>query len=165
MISNDERINLQKLVGEFESEDNTEHIRKLKHSVKIRNDIQNIERLKQGQQSTTSEEAMKVAPFLYSNYTDIFHRIVKGDLNLDIMDKVLTILGLIETGKVDQHEGSVLVGRLLKEMYLDSAVRRADRLDEEHGKEGEDAQPAPSEGKPVSWNEFKRRSLEENMEP
>jgi hypothetical protein len=170
MISNDERINLQKLVGEFESEDNTEYIRKLKHSVKIRNDIEQIERLKQGQpkQSITSEDAMKVAPFLYSNYTDIFHRVVKGDLNLDIMDKVLSILGLIETGKVDQHEGSVLVGRLLKEMYLDSAVRRADRLDEEHSSSKEDEEEKPSEGKPVSWKEFKRSSVGrslENVEP
>lgn len=148
MISNDERINLQKLVGQFESEDNTDHIRQLKHSGKIRKDIEQIQRLKQSG-SATSDQAMEVAPFLYSNYTDIFHRVVKGDLNLDIMDKVLTILGLIETGQVDQHEGSVLVGRLLKEMYLDSAVRRADRLDEENPKE------TPMEGKPVSWKEFK----------
>lgn len=150
MISNDERINLQKLVGQFESEDNTQHIRQLKHSGKIRQDIDQIQRLKLGSDVTiTSDQAMEVAPFLYSNYTDIFHRVVKGDLNLEIMDKVLSILGLIETGQVDQHEGSVLVGRLLKEMYLDSAVRRADRLDEENPKE------APMEGKSVSWKEFK----------
>ena len=150
MISNDERINLQKLVGQFESEDNTQHIRQLKHSGKIRRDIDQIQRLKLGSDVTiTSDQAMEVAPFLYSNYTDIFHRVVKGDLNLEIMDKVLSILGLIETGQVDQHEGSVLVGRLLKEMYLDSAVRRADRLDEENPKE------APMEGKSVSWKEFK----------
>jgi len=145
MISNDERINLQKLVGQFESEDNTEHIRQLKHSGKIRKDIEQIQRLK----LVTADNAMEVAPFLYSNYTDIFHRVVKGDLNLEIMDKVLTILALIENRKVDQHEGSVLVGRLLKEMYLDSAVRRADRLDEENPKE------KPREGKAVSWKEFK----------
>jgi hypothetical protein len=150
MISNDERINLQKLVGQFESEDNTQHIRQLKHSGKIRHDINQIQRLKLGSDVTiTSDQAMEVAPFLYSNYTDIFHRVVKGDLNLEIMDKVLSILGLIETGQVDQHEGSVLVGRLLKEMYLDSAVRRADRLDEENPKD------APMEGKSVSWKEFK----------
>lgn len=150
MISNDERVNLQKLVGQFESEDNTEHIRQLKHSHKIRKDIEQIQRFKQENGSTiTMEQGMDVAPFLYSNYTDIFHRIIKGDLNLEIMDKVLSILGLIENGQVDQHEGSVLVGRLLKELYLDSAVRRADRLDEENPKE------APLEGKSVSWKEFK----------
>ena len=152
MISNDERINLQKLVGEFESEDNTQHIRKLKHSGKIRKDIENIQRLLLKEQGpvTLLEQAMEVAPFLYSNYTDIFHRVVKGDLNLEIMDKVLSILGMIEKGTVDQHEGSVLVGRLLKEMYLDSAVRRADRLDDENPKEA-----PPVEGKPVSWKEYK----------
>lgn len=151
MISNDERINLQKLVGEFESEDNTEHIRKIKHSGKIRKDIESIERLKQSSSDVvvSIESAMDVAPFLYTNYSDIFHRVVKGDLNLEIMGKVLSILALIEESRVDQHEGSVLVGRLLKEMYLDSAVRRADRLDEENPKE------APEEGKAVSYKDFK----------
>lgn len=146
MISDDERINLQKLVGEFESGDNTEHIRKLKHSRKMRSDIESLERLK-GQDT---EAMMAAAPFLYSNYTDIFHRVVKGDLNLEIMDKVLDILAMIEDGRVDQHEGSVLVGRLLKEMYLDSAVRRADRLDDENPKE------APVEGRSISWKDYKK---------
>jgi hypothetical protein len=146
MISDDERINLQKLVGEFESGDNTDHIRKLKHSGKMRSDIQSLERLK-GQDT---EAMMAAAPFLYSNYTDIFHRVVKGDLNLEIMDKVLDILAMIEDGRVDQHEGSVLVGRLLKEMYLDSAVRRADRLDDENPKE------APVEGQNISWKDYKK---------
>jgi len=149
MISNEERINLQKLVGQFESEDNTEHIRHLKHSAKIRKDIESIQRLKP---NVTTELAMQDAPFLYSNYTDIFHRVVNGDLNLDIMNKVLSILAMIEEKHVDQHEGSVLVGRLLKEMYLDSAVRRADRLDQEHPKE------APEEGQRVTWKEFKNRT-------
>ena len=151
MISKDERINLQKLVSEFDSEDNTKYIREIKHSGKIKNDIECIERLKRESSTSkiTTEQAMDAAPFLYSTYTDIFHRVVKGDLNLDIMDKVLAILAMIEEGRVDQHEGSVLVGRLLKEMYLDSAVRRADRLDEENPKE------AVEEGKPVSWKEFK----------
>jgi hypothetical protein len=149
MISDDERINLQKLVGEFESGDNTDHIRKLKHSGKMRRDIENIERLK-GQGKSDTESMMDVAPFLYSNYTDIFHRVVKGDLNLEIMDKVLDILAMIEDERVDQHEGSVLVGRLLKEMYLDSAVRRADRLDDENPKE------APVEGRSISWKDYKK---------
>jgi hypothetical protein len=149
MISDDERINLQKLVGEFESGDNTEHIRKLKHSGKMRLDIESIERLK-GQGTKDTEAMMDAAPFLYSNYTDIFHRVVKGDLNLEIMDKVLGILAMIEDGRVDQHEGSVLVGRLLKEMYLDSAVRRADRLDDENPKE------APVKGQNISWKDYKK---------
>ena len=35
--------------------------------------------------------------------------------------------------KVDQHEGSVLVGKLLKELYVDSALRRSENLDKEYG--------------------------------
>jgi hypothetical protein len=146
MISNEERINLQKLVGEFESEDNTEHIRKLKHSGKIRSDLEQIHRLNA---PITTEKAMEAAPFLYANYTDIFHRVVKGDLDLGMMHKVLEVLAMIEENRVDQHEGSVLVGRMLKDMYLDSAVRRADRLDEENPREPQE------EGKPLSWKDYK----------
>lgn len=145
MISNNERINLQKLVGEFESDDNTASIRELKHSSLMRRDIEAIV-------ANPQAAAMDVAPFLYANYTDIFHRVVKGDLDMSIMTKVLDILALIEDGRVDQHEGSVLVGRVLKEMFLDSAVRRADRLDIARGTE---EPPAADEGKAVSWKEFK----------
>ena len=51
------------------------------------------------------------------------------------MSKLLIVLKLIEDGQIEQQDGSVRVGRLLKELYLDSAVRRADALDKEHNKE------------------------------
>jgi hypothetical protein len=41
------------------------------------------------------------------------------------------------------------VGKILKELYLDSAVRRGENLDKEHP-------PAPkAENKFVSWSEYK----------
>jgi hypothetical protein len=44
-----------------------------------------------------------------------------------------------------------MVGRILKELYVDSAIKRADALDREHGT----ARPERDEGKKISWKEFK----------
>jgi hypothetical protein len=68
------------------------------------------------------------------------------------MTKLLTVLKMIEDGKVDQHEGSVMVGKILKELYIDSATKRADNIDKEY----EDQKVQPIEGKKVSWSEYKK---------
>jgi hypothetical protein len=51
---------------------------------------------------------------LYTYYADIFNRLCRDELNIGIMSKLIQILKLIEDGMVDQHEGSVAVGKLLK---------------------------------------------------
>ena len=58
---------------------------------------------------------------------------------------------MIEDGKVDQHEGSVIVGKILKELYVDSAMKRIDNLDKEHT---QDSVPK-IEPKKLSWREYK----------
>ena len=45
-LSESERLNLKRLINDSECEDNTEHIRKVKHSVLIRNDIRKLDTLK-----------------------------------------------------------------------------------------------------------------------
>jgi hypothetical protein len=51
---------------------------------------------------------------------------------------------------VDQHEGSVAVGKLLKELYVDSAMK-TDNIKRNN------AEPvaAKAEFKPISWREYK----------
>ena len=107
-LTDDERLNLKHLMKEMDYVDNTETIRRLKHSTKIRSDI--------------------------------------------IMSKLLIVLKLIEDGQIEQQDGSVRVGRLLKELYLDSAVKRADALDKEHNKE----KPVMKSGKEISWKKYKQ---------
>jgi hypothetical protein len=157
-LSDHERLNLKKLVTEMEGEDNTHNIRKVKHSVPMRNDIRTMDTLK-----TAHSEMRRSKPdefkalcqskcsFLYNNYTDIFNKMISDELDLTIMTKILTVLKLIEDGKTDQHEGSVMVGKLLKELYVDSAAKRIGNLDKEH--EGERVEQ--NEGKTVSWRDFK----------
>jgi hypothetical protein len=154
-----EALDLKRLVNESQCDDNTENIRKLKHSVLIRNDIRKLEQLKkQNEYLKTNDIAqfrelcLNECPFLFSNYTDIFNKIIKDELDLKIMTKLLIVLKLIEDGQVDQHEGSVMVGKFLKELYIDSAIKRSDNID----KEFEGQKVAPNKGLAVSWREFKK---------
>ena len=135
-LSESERLNLKRLINDSECEDNTEHIRKVKHSVLIRDDIRKLDTLKnteaalkQSDFEKFKEKCSTEASFLYNNYTDIFNKMVNDELDLTIMTKMLVILKLIEDEKVDQHEGSAMIGKVLKELYVDSATKRMDNLD------------------------------------
>lgn len=158
-LTNDERLNLKKMINESECDDNTDNIRRLKHSVLMRDDIRKIDTLtnthsemKNTNISAFTELCQTECSFLYTNYTDIFHKLIKDELDLTIMTKLLTILKMIEDEKVDQHEGSVMVGKILKEMYVDSATRELNHLNEQ--RDGE--RVPPSTGEKISWNEFKK---------
>ena len=50
------------------------------------------------------------------------------------------------------------MSKLLKELYLDSAVRHADGLDKEHA----DDKPVINDGKKVSWTRFKQGGMPTN---
>jgi hypothetical protein len=158
-LNNNERLNLDKLIKESDCENNTEHIRKVKHSVLLRDDIRNMDRLKTTHKDLRildndkfQQICQRECSFLFTNYSDIFNRLIKDELDLTIMTKLLTILKLIEDGKVDQHEGSVMVGRLLKELYVDSAIKHGENLDKQY-----DSEPKPEkiDGMKISWKEYK----------
>lgn len=155
-MTSDERLNLKKLMNELDYQDNTETIRNLKHSVKIRDDVRLLEELKCEYSHLGAEEFFMLArekcSFLFNNYMDIFARLLKGELDVVILSKMLIVMKLIEDEKLDQQEGSVMVGKYLKELYLDSAVRRADNLDKIRDEE----RVEPVEGKPISWTEYKK---------
>ena len=160
-MNSQERINLKKLVDESDCVDNTENIRRVKHSTSILNDIRTMEQLKRQHKElleTQPEEFTELCrgkcSFMFNNYTDIFNKQLKDELNLGIMIRLIQVLQMIEEGKVDQHEGSVIVGKYLKELYVDSALRRADNLDKQHAENAEDTEPR-EEPKHISWKEYK----------
>ena len=160
-ISNEDRLNLKKLVDNSDCVNNTDEIRRLKHSMRIRDDVRRLEVIKKVNSNLRQNDIVKYEEiciekcrFLYDNYNEIFNKIVKDEIDLQIMSKMLVVLKMIEDEKVDQHEGSVLVGKLLAELYLDSAVKRADNLDKEH----EHLKVAPVEGKKISWKEYKMKT-------
>lgn len=157
-ISAEDRLNLKRLVDNSECENNTETIRALRHSGRIHESINkmlkykiNNDSLKQSDPETFLEGCKQECSFLFNNYTDIFNKILKDELDMTIMKKLVIILSLIEDEKVDQHEGSVMVGKILKELYVDSALKRCDNLDKEHAS----SKPVANDGKKLSWKDFK----------
>jgi len=79
---------------------------------------------------------------------------LKDELDLSILGSVMDILGKIEEGKVDQMKGSIEVGELLKKMYIDSALKTGDRINNQNDA-GNDKEHVFAESKTLSWKEFK----------
>ena len=158
-MNTDERLHLKRLINETECGNNTENIRKLKHSSKIRDDVTAIQQLKftkQHLRKTSPDDFLEIcrntASFLFTNYTDIFHKVCKDELDMKILWNMLECLRQIEEGELDQHEGSYAFGKLLKELYVDSAVKGGEKLDKTHIVEP----PTYVEPLEISWKDFKK---------
>lgn len=150
-MNGEQRITLDKLIKQYDCEDTTKLVRKLKHSTKIRECINDLVKLKANTPSYEEfkRQSLSVATFLYDNYTNIFNWFVDGQLNLEIMDKFLVMLSKIENGELDQHEASYNIGMLLKDIYIDNRINVGD-LEEE---DDEDKYIQPKHD--VSWKEYK----------
>jgi hypothetical protein len=131
MMNDEERLMLQKMIKANDVEDQSEMIRKLKHSHPLQKDINRLLQIKK-EKGDNEEEVHTLASqecsFLFNGYTDIFNKIKKNEINLSILNRFLNILRNIEDGEIDQHEGSYIVGTLLKELYIDSALKKAEKL-------------------------------------
>jgi hypothetical protein len=75
---------------------------------------------------------------------------------MGILSKLLFVLKLIETGKLDQHEGSFEVGKLLKQIYVDSALRKAEHLDKKYADKAKRAAATNAAPKNISWEQYKK---------
>ena len=155
-LTSSEKLQLKKMVSEMGSTDNSSQIRKLKHSTLIRDDVRKIDTLRYTydlieNKDKFREQCITECAFLYNNYPDIFNGVVNNEMDLTILTKFLTILKLIEDNKIDQNEGSVMVGKLLKELYIDSTLKRSERIDEEN----KDLRSQINNGKQLSWKEYK----------
>tara|TARA_B100001758_G_scaffold247874_1_gene267961 strand:- start:1975 stop:2451 length:477 start_codon:yes stop_codon:yes gene_type:complete len=153
-----EKLQLQKLIAANDSVDTTEEIRKVKHSMKIKDDVERLYKLKlqhynllHHDKNKFNDIGMKECKFLYTNYTDIYHKMVNGNLNMKIFEQFLNVLHDIENGEIDQHEGSYKVGALLKKIYIDSALSESAKRDEQ-------VPPRNTGNSSMSWKDFKQRS-------
>ena len=163
-ITDQERLDLKKMLRESDAQDNTEYIRRVKHSVKIRDDIRTLDKLKKSEAALYisdperfTEVAKRQAPFLHENYYDLFKKMIAEELDLAIMSRLLAVLKMIEDGKTDQHEGSVMVGKILKELYVDSTLKKCKKMDEAQDA-SQEKEPEPKvEGKPISWAQWRSR--------
>jgi len=150
------RLQLQKMIKANNVEDQTELIRELKHSQILKNDINNLILLKAKYRNDPDQlllESMSECNFLFTYYTDIYNKIKKDEIDLNILSRFIDVLKKIEEGEMDQHEGSFAVGTLLKELYVDSALKKADKLDKEHANDAQ--QIEYKEPVNISWRQYK----------
>lgn len=156
-----ESLQLKKMISENQVEDQTNDIREKKHSEKIRTDVTRMIELKKKYprlEKTNAEQfdnmLTKQCSFLFNNYTDIFNKVKKNEINLDTLWQLLNILRRIEDGTVDQHVGSYEVGKLLKKIYIDSAITKDDNMRAKNKQKNK--QKNKPDKKKISWDEYKK---------
>jgi hypothetical protein len=150
-----QRLQLQNMIKANNVEDQTTFIRNIKHSQIIRNDVNNMIMIKakyRDNDDKIHEECVNECNFLFTYYTDIYNKIRKDEIDIGILNKFLDVLKRIEEGELDQHDGSFLVGTILKELYVDSALKKADKLNENEEPKPEPIKPQQN----VSWKQFKK---------
>lgn len=151
-----EKLELNNMIKAHNVQDMTENIREKKHSALIRNDVDVMVKLLKEYKHLDSETLDKMLEsqcvFLFTKYTDIYNRLKKEELNLETMTKFLDILKKIEDSEVDQHEGAFLVGKYLKSIYIDSAIKRGEKLDAKYNTESDSLSP-----KNITWKQFKQK--------
>lgn len=136
ILDDTQKLDLKNLINANDTKDCTQEIRDRNQSKLIKNDIKQLmytkdkyKRLSKTNPQEFSNICINQARFLYNNYTDIFNKIKNDQLDLNIFNKFLEILGKIESGDLDQHEGSYLVGDILKRLYIDSALKQQEQRD------------------------------------
>jgi hypothetical protein len=154
-MDDNQRLHLQNMIAANNVEDNTDLIRELKHSQILRENVNNLIMLKAkypNDPDALNLEGMSECNFLSTYYTDIYNKIRKDEIDLKILYKALDVLRDIEDGKLDQHTGAYEFGTLLKKIYVDSALKKADKLNAENGNSESEYKGSQVE---ISWKQFK----------
>ena len=164
-MSSEDRLNLQKMIHANDVNDQTDLIREKKHSSKIEEQIKDLlylknkyKRLALSNPNEFDLMCISKCQFLYNNYTDIYNKVKKDEIDLNILYKFLTVLKRIENKEVDQHEGSFMVGKLLKELYIDSALKKSEKLDaaeEQRNKKNKKSEKITPKPREITWKECK----------
>jgi len=157
IMDDKQRLQLSNMIKANNVEDQTGLIRNLRHSQILRNEINNMIVLKakyRGDDEKIYSECVNESNFLFTYYTEIFNKVRKDEIDINILNKFLDVLRQIEDGELDQHDGSFMIGTLLKELYVDSALKKAEKLDANSEKTPE---PKRAEME-ISWKQFKQSS-------
>ena len=157
-MDNESRLQLQKMLSSNDVIDKTELIRTLKHSAILRKEVDMLVKLKSNMSEVDyiNDKGGVISEqcgFLSMYYTDLFNKIKNDEIHLKTLYTFLDILKKIETGELDQHEGSFEAGSILKKMYIDSALLKSDKLN----KKQDDAKQSVKQKQPIqiSWGQFK----------
>jgi hypothetical protein len=152
-MNKNEVLKLNDMIREGDCVDNTDAIRELKHSSIITKNVTTLLRIKKKYNlndidfKTLDEECLKECRFLFDNYTSIYNKLLRDQIDLPVFYKFLFYLKKIEDGELTFYQASYEIGTLLKNMYVDPIIEEKDR---EKDKE--------RQVKPITWNEFKNMS-------
>jgi hypothetical protein len=152
-MSTIDKSHLRRMMNDTDAADNTEYIRDFKNSERILSDVRTIEKLRRQHSDMDKAEftelCQREASFLYNGFTIIFNKLVANEINLATLSRLIHVLQNIENGYLNQYDGSVQVGELLREIYINSAVLRGNKIDEEN------PTPEPVIPQNISWREYK----------
>lgn len=144
-MNSDQRLKLHELIKEGNVQDNTSNIQRLKHSSKIREDVNKIKfilaKADSLEYSFLDHACSPHCEFLIENYRNIYQRILKGQIDFSILFKFLDCLKSVEEGQKDQHEASYEIGMLLKTLYIDPKIYE---------------EPSKRNGVDIDWIEYKK---------
>jgi hypothetical protein len=147
-MNTDERLKLRELIKEGNVQDNTNNIRKLRHSAQLKKDVMTIKMITSRavclDYDHLDNSCSPHCTFIIENYKNIYQRMLKGQIDFGILDKFLDCLESIENGSKDQHEASYEIGTLLKSMYIDPKIYE---------------EPDRRNGIDIDWNEYKNKIL------
>jgi hypothetical protein len=66
---------------------------------------------------------------------------------------------MVEEERCNQHEGSVAIGKLLKELYIDSALKTGEHLDKLANEQTEPEEKKEN-GREITWNQWCNKRAE-----
>ena len=149
MLSENDRFQLKKMMEQHNAEDKTEKIREMKHSGEIKQNVEFILKTKRENPTLSKKELEELilpeCSFLFYNYMELYNILFK-EIDTAIIYKLLSVLEGIEQGTYDQQEGSVVVGTLLKEIYIDSRLAET-KLEEK----------VVMKPKEIQWKDYKKK--------
>ena len=159
-IDDKTRLDFNNMLKESGASDNTNKIRNLKHSDKIREQVTLMVEIKK--KYPKLKKVMKdrmiesKCTWLWQNYMNIYNKLKKDELDLNILHNFLSTLKQIEDGELDQHNASVKAGKILKELYIDSAVKqqtKREKLEEKRKKR------SGKSTRKISWSDYKKMKM------
>ena len=146
----DEVLKLNDMIREGDCVDNTETIRQLKHSAIITKNVNTLLHIKKKYGAVDlnilDNECIKECRFLFDNYTSIYNKLLRDQIDLKVFYKFLYYLKKIEDNELTFYQASYEIGTLLKNMYVDPIIEK-----ETNNEKGRTV-------KPITWNEFKNIS-------
>ena len=152
-MNNIEKLQLNKLINENNVKDQTENIRKLKHSQLIKEDVQCMIKLSKKNIPYTELDKICIqkCKFLFIHYPNIYTKLLKNEIDISILFVFIDTLKQIEDNKLSQHEASFKIGKLLKQIYIDSALKHSNKLNSNN-------KPiAKLTPKKIKWSDFNKK--------